>query len=67
MSESFAKGAFTGELSQDLVFPYPSMDPDQAEIVEMLRDSIRKFAAEHIDVIHVRTERDLDQVALQAV
>jgi acyl-CoA dehydrogenase family protein 9 len=28
MSESFAKGAFSGELSQDLIFPYPSMDPD---------------------------------------
>ncbi|MHC4717190.1 MAG: acyl-CoA dehydrogenase family protein, partial [Planctomycetota bacterium] len=28
MSESFAKGAFSGELSQDLIFPYPSMDPE---------------------------------------
>ncbi|MHC4710749.1 MAG: acyl-CoA dehydrogenase family protein [Planctomycetota bacterium] len=49
MSESFAKGAFSGELSQDLIFPYPSMDSDQAEIVEMLRDSIRKYADEYID------------------
>jgi acyl-CoA dehydrogenase family protein 9 len=56
MSESFAKGAFSGELSQDLIFPYPTMDPDQAEIVEMLRDSIRKYADEYIDDAKIDAE-----------
>ncbi|MHC4080448.1 MAG: hypothetical protein ACYSU2_03930 [Planctomycetota bacterium] len=56
MSESFAKGAFSGELSQDLIFPYPTMDPDQAEIVEMLRDSIRKYADEYINDAKIDAE-----------
>jgi acyl-CoA dehydrogenase family protein 9 len=64
MSESFAKGAFSGELSQDLIFPYPSMDSDQAEIVEMLRDSIRKYADEYIDDAKIDAEGTLPREVL---
>jgi acyl-CoA dehydrogenase family protein 9 len=58
MAESFARGAFSGTLSQDLVFPYPQMDPDESEVVDMLRDSIRKYAVEHID--DERIDRDAE-------
>ena len=53
MSGSFARGAFAGELSQDLLFPYPSMTPDEAEVVHMLRDSIRRYATDHIDDVEI--------------
>lgn len=49
MSQSFAKGAFSGDLSQDVVFPYPTMDTEQAEIVQMLTDAVRRYAQDHID------------------
>ncbi|MHC4217473.1 MAG: acyl-CoA dehydrogenase family protein [Planctomycetota bacterium] len=67
MSESFAKGAFSGTLSKDVVFPYPSMDPEQAEIVEMLRDSIRKFAAEHVDDTRIDADGGIPREVLEAL
>ncbi|MFQ5600268.1 MAG: acyl-CoA dehydrogenase family protein, partial [Candidatus Krumholzibacteriia bacterium] len=67
MSESFARGAFTGTLSQDVVFPYPSMDPEQAEVVEMLRDSIRKYAAEHIDDARIDAAAEIPREVLETL
>jgi hypothetical protein len=64
LSQRFAKGASSGELSQDLIFPYPRMDPDQAEIVEMPRDSIRRFAAERIDDVRIDAEARISREVL---
>ncbi len=67
MPKSFARGAFAGELSQDLVFPYPRMSPDEAEIVQMLRDSIAKFAAEHIDDVRIDSEEKIPRAVLDGL
>jgi acyl-CoA dehydrogenase family protein 9 len=56
MMQSFARATFSGTLPQDLVFPYPSLNADQAEVVDMLRDSIRKYAAQHIDDARIDAE-----------
>ncbi|HZM16373.1 MAG TPA: acyl-CoA dehydrogenase family protein [Candidatus Krumholzibacteria bacterium] len=67
MSRSFARGAFTGELSQDLLFPFPSMGPDEAEVVQMLRESIRKYAAEHIDDARIDAEGAIPRQVLDTL
>ena len=67
MARSFARGAFAGTLSQDLLFPYPSMDPDEAEVVQMLRDSIRKYAADHIDDARIDAEGAIPRAVLDAL
>jgi acyl-CoA dehydrogenase family protein 9 len=67
MSESFAKGAFKGTLSEDIVFPYPAMDEEQAEIVAMLCDSIRKFCEEHVDDARIDAESRLPREVLDAL
>ncbi len=46
---SVCKPFFLGHIENDLLFPFPAMDPDEAETFEMLRDSLRQFAADHID------------------
>ncbi len=67
MSQSFARGAFAGALSQDLVFPYPSMDPDEAEVVDMLRESIRKYANDHIDDERIDVEGETPREVLDTL
>lgn len=49
MPQSFARATFSGTLPQDLVFPYPKLEAETAEIVDMLRDSVRRFAITNID------------------
>jgi acyl-CoA dehydrogenase family protein 9 len=46
---SFTKGIFLGEIREDLVFPFPALDADERESLRMILDSVRSFAAEHID------------------
>lgn len=67
MSQSFAKGAFSGELSQDIVFPYPEMDAEQAEIVQMLTDTVRKYAQDHIDDDQIDREKHIPREVLDAL
>jgi acyl-CoA dehydrogenase family protein 9 len=49
MTGSFLKTLFLGELHEDLIRPYPAMDAEQSELVEMFRDSLRRYAALNID------------------
>src|SRR4051812_5384121 len=46
---SFIKGVFLGELREDLVFPFPALEPDERESLRMILDSFRAFAAEHVN------------------
>ena len=47
--DGFVKSLFFGEIREDLLFPFPRLDPDVAEMVEMMNDSIGKFADSTID------------------
>lgn len=42
---------FTGVFDQDLMFPYPKMNPEEAETVEMLVESFHEFARRKIDSV----------------
>ena len=46
---SFTKGIFLGEIREDLVFPFPTLSPEERESLTMILDSVRKFAAERVD------------------
>ncbi len=52
---SFMKSLFLGDIREDLIFPYPQMDKDTASTVQMVLDSIHRFAQ---DKVH-STEWDL--------
>jgi acyl-CoA dehydrogenase family protein 9 len=67
MSQSFARATFTGTLPQDLVFPYPSQAAEEAEVVAMLRDSIRRFAEQHVDDQRIDAESRMPTEILQAL
>jgi len=50
---SFSKALFSGIILEDLVFPYPKMDKDEAETLAMIIDTLNKFAADNIDAASI--------------
>ena len=46
---SFTKGVFLGEIREDLIFPFPTLSPEEHESLTMILDSVRNFAAERVD------------------
>src|SRR4051812_44505047 len=45
---SFMKSLFFGQIREDLIFPYPRVAAETAETVSMIRDTLGKFAQEHV-------------------
>ena len=46
---SFTRAVFLGELREDLVFPFPTLAPEESESLRAVLDAFRAFAAESID------------------
>ena len=46
---SFTKGVFLGEIREDLVFPFPALEPEEKESLQMILDSFRAWAADNVD------------------
>ncbi len=46
---SFSKALFSGVILEDLVFPYPEQPAEEQENLEMILDTLRKFARDNID------------------
>src|SRR5919198_2338108 len=60
---SFAKSLFLGEIHEDLVFPWPSPDPDEQDKIRDLNTRIRDYCAENYDPHVIEEDRWIpDQV-----
>lgn len=46
---SFVKSLFSGFFLDELVFPYPHMDKEEEENLNLIRDTIRKFCESYVD------------------
>src|SRR5262245_24810204 len=46
---SFTKSVFLGEIREDLIFPFPTLDAAEQESLRMILDSVRSFADERVD------------------
>ena len=46
---SFIKGLFLGEIREHLVFPFPTLSPEEQESLAAILDAFRSFAKDHID------------------
>jgi acyl-CoA dehydrogenase family member 9 len=49
VNPSFTKSCFLGELREELVFPFPALSAEEKESLGMIVDSIRAWAADHVD------------------
>src|SRR3954453_24214462 len=57
---SFSKAMALGELHEEMVLPYPTGDPEEAEKVRGLVRAFRDYADEHIDRRRIDEERWID-------
>ncbi len=46
---SFVKSLFSGFVLDELVFPCPQMDKEESESLDLILDSVRKFAENYVD------------------
>jgi acyl-CoA dehydrogenase family protein 9 len=53
---SFSKALFSGIILEDIIFPYPELDKEEKENLDIMRDSFKKYAAEHIDAKKIDEE-----------
>ena len=49
VNPSFTKGVFLGEIREDLVFPYPTMPPEDRDSLNAIIDSLRSWAADNVN------------------
>jgi len=63
-SRSFMRSIFEGRIEDGLVHPYASLDPAEAENLEMLLDSVGKFAERRIDPRRIDEEETLPREVL---
>ncbi len=64
---SFSKALFSGALIDDLVFPFPEMDPEEAETLKMVQDAFNKFAKDHIDTKKIDKEAKISDDILEGL
>ncbi len=58
---SFSKALFSGAILDELLFPYPELDKDEAENVKMMVDTFNKFAEDHIDSAKIDEEAKIPE------
>jgi acyl-CoA dehydrogenase family protein 9 len=64
---SVCRPFFLGQVASELLFPYPELDPDEAATLALLRDSMRRFAAERIDSVRIDEEARIPPEVLQGL
>ncbi|HEY7471776.1 MAG TPA: acyl-CoA dehydrogenase family protein [Gemmatimonadota bacterium] len=64
---SVCRPFFTGHLDPDALFPYPEISADEAGTLEILRDSLRRFARERVDSRAIDREARLPREVLDGL
>ncbi len=64
---SFSKALFSGVLLDELVFPYPEMDGEEKENIQLMRETLKKFAEDHIDAEKIDREDGIGKEVLDGL
>lgn len=64
-SESFARGLFVGEIHEDMVFPFPRLDPDERARIGQIVKQFKDWADDNYDPKEVARNRALPEGALE--
>ncbi|MDX1623518.1 MAG: acyl-CoA dehydrogenase family protein [Gemmatimonadota bacterium] len=64
---SICKPFFLGHIETDLLFPFPRMDPDEAETLEMLNASLRRLASDRIDSAEIDETGEIPDGVLESL
>ncbi len=58
---------FTGNFDQELLFPFPSIDEEEAEMADMINNSFREFAKRYIDPVKLDEEHHQPEELIQGL
>ncbi|MFN2383462.1 MAG: acyl-CoA dehydrogenase family protein [Gemmatimonadota bacterium] len=61
---SLGKGFFLGRIEAELLLPFPALSADETETLDLLRESLHRFGADHIDSRAIDAEARLPRVVL---
>ena len=62
--ESFMKTVFHGAIAEDLIFPFPRLEGEEAENLQMLLGEIRRFLDEKVDPAKIDSEHAIGEEIL---
>jgi len=64
---SFSKSLFSGVILDELVFPYPKQEKEEKENLDMILDTLRKFARDNIDSGKMDKEKDIPESVINGL
>ncbi|UCH62775.1 MAG: acyl-CoA dehydrogenase family protein [Fidelibacterota bacterium] len=64
---SIMKSIFQGEILEDLAFPYPNIDEDEADMVKIITDNFLKWAGENYDPFEADEQAAYPEGTLEAL
>jgi acyl-CoA dehydrogenase family protein 9 len=67
LEESFMKSLFHGVVDESIVFPYPEPSQAEADSLNMLMDSVRRFAAANIDSAKIDREHTIGEEVIRGL
>lgn len=65
--EGFVKGLFFGAIQEELVIPFPEVAPEEAETLELVLTSFRRFAEEKIDAVAIDETARMPREVIQGL
>lgn len=66
-NNSFSKSLFAGSIEQNIIFPYPKIDNEEAGNLKIILDSLRQFAKDRIDSEAIDREGRIPEEILQGL
>ena len=64
---SFSKALFSGHIMEELIFPYPKMNEEEAENIKMIIESFNKFASDKIDAAQIDLDAKIPEEVIEGL
>ncbi|MCS6912553.1 MAG: acyl-CoA dehydrogenase family protein [Myxococcota bacterium] len=65
VEQSFMKSLFYGVIPEEMIFPFPSLRPDEVDTTRMILDSVRDFLQREVDSARIDREAVIPDSVLQ--
>ncbi|GAC1351266.1 MAG: acyl-CoA dehydrogenase family protein [Polyangiales bacterium] len=67
IEQSFMKSLFHGVIAEELVVPYPEVSADERDSINLMLDSVRRFAEQNIDAAKIDKEHVIPASVMQGL
>ena len=67
LKPSFCKALFSGVILDDMVFPYPKMNKEEADNLKMVIETFNKFADDNIDTAQIDKNAKIPQKVIDGL